>query len=135
MELHLLRDNAQPLYTEGKISIEGIFECFSLEPDLGDGGLDCAMPPGRYPIRIRWSTKFQKMLAHIDNVPGREAIEIHDGNTPKDTLGCVLPGRDREPGQVLQSDVARAQLQSKIAQAQAHQEPVWLTVENPPVEV
>lgn len=133
MRLQLLRDHTLPDGTSGRLSVEGVFECYSLEPKLGDYGENCAMPPGTYPVQIRYSPKFQKMLAHIDGVPGRSAIEIHDGNFVTDTEGCVLVGQERLEQTILHSDLARQALQSKIAIAQAKQQPVTISVENPTV--
>lgn len=136
MELHLTRDIADPSYTAGQLAVNGAPECFTLEPELGDGGIDCAVPVGRYPVYMRWSVKFQKRLAHVDAVQGRSAIEIHDGNTPANTEGCILVGVDRLAPDVLgHSDDARLALQNKIGTAIANSEQVWITVTNPAVAV
>lgn len=134
MELHLLRDSTSNEGTTGKLSVDGVFCCFTLELYLGDGGVGCAIPAGRYPVTMAFSPHMQMMLAHVNNVPGRTGILIHDGNTEKDTEGCILVGDDRiNPGFIAHSDAARMRLQSKIANARANGQDVWLTVENPPI--
>lgn len=134
MELQLVRDIRDATYTAGTLSVNGVFDCFTLEPYLGDGGVGCAIRPGRYPVYMRWSNKFKTRLAHVDAVPDRSAIEIHDGNHVTDTEGCILVGADRLAPDVLgHSDTARVALQHQIGAAIANGEMVWLTVTNPPV--
>jgi hypothetical protein len=41
------------------------------------------------------SPKFQRQVIRLKNVPGREAILIHVGNTIKHTDGCILVGERR----------------------------------------
>ncbi len=134
MELHLQRDSSSNEGTTGILDADGIFVAYTLELYLGDGGVGCAIPTGRYPVIMAWSPHFQERLAHVQNVPGRSDILIHDGNTDQDTEGCILVGLERlSPGEIAQSDLARLSLQKKIGTAIAQQEPVWLTVTNPPV--
>ncbi len=134
MDLSLQRDSTSNEGTTGKLAVNGVFLCYTLELYLGDGGVGCAIPEGRYPVVLAWSPHFQERLAHVLNVPGRSDILIHDGNTEKDTAGCILVGLERlEPGEIAESDRARLLLQNKIGTAIAQQEPVWITVTNPPV--
>lgn len=69
---------------------QGVF-CHTLEPPLGHPTHPC-IPLGTYPLKISWSPKFKADLPHILDVPGRSAIEIHVGNAPEDTEGCILVG-------------------------------------------
>ena len=41
----------------------------------------------------------------IDNVKGYSGIRIHSGNTAKDTEGCLIVGKNKEVGKVLESRV------------------------------
>lgn len=62
------------------------------------------IPAGTYPLRLRtvgkkhadylkhYGSHFHKGMVEIAEVPGREFIELHVGNTIADTLGCSLPG-------------------------------------------
>jgi hypothetical protein len=134
VELNLQRDSTSNEGTTGKLSVNGVWQCFTLELYLGDYGVGCAIHPGRYPVTMAFSPHFQMMLPHVNNVPGRTGILIHDGNTEKDTEGCILVGQERlNPGEIADSNAARLALQSKIANARANGEDVWLDVENPPV--
>lgn len=52
-----------------------------------------AIPTGRYRLTMRYSPKYKRWLPYLNDVMGFEYIMIHSGNTIKDTLGCLLPGR------------------------------------------
>jgi len=80
----------------GWLLIGGRRFCWTLEPSP-TAPAHPAMPEGTYPLRLRYSPHFSMDLPHVDEVPGRSAIEIHAGNVPADTKGCVLVG-DRGPG-------------------------------------
>lgn len=129
MQLTLSRDIFGPTYTAGRLAVDGVPECFTVELATGDGGVGCAIPEGTFRVQMAWSPHFQTRLAHVEHVPGRTGIEIHDGNTPKDTDGCILVGVDRlAPDLLGHSEVARQALQAKIGRAVAEGEAVWLTV-------
>lgn len=56
---------------------------------------------GRYKLAPRLSPKFGRTW-QVKDVPGRDQILIHAGNTQKDTHGCILVGLqfgilDKEP--------------------------------------
>ena len=69
----------------GQLLINTFHECYTLEP---------AKPivAGTYDLTIRWSNHFQRLMPHVENVPGHAGIEIHWGNTSKDTELCTLVG-------------------------------------------
>ena len=62
-----------------------------------------AIPTGIYPVTITYSPKFKKNLPLLLNVKGYEGVRIHQGNTDKDTLGCILVGQNKQVGKVLNS--------------------------------
>lgn len=49
------------------------------------------IPKGKYELVAYSSQKFGRTF-QVMNVPGRDAILIHAGNTHKDTHGCILLG-------------------------------------------
>lgn len=48
------------------------------------------IPEGSYHVLRDHTGKFQVYAIH--NVPGRSSIEMHVGNYPKDSKGCILIG-------------------------------------------
>jgi Family of unknown function (DUF5675) len=66
--------------------------------------LSC-MPLGTYMARLGWSDHFQRQLYHLQGVPGRDAIEIHNANFCGDVtlgkksqvLGCMAIGNSVGP--------------------------------------
>ena len=117
MRLTVLRIANKPTYTIGKLYIDGCYYCDVLE-DV-DRGLDddmeeseilkkkvkgqTAIPTGTYPVKITYSPKYKKNMPLIENVKGYSGIRIHSGNTHKDTEGCLLVGKNKEVGKVLES--------------------------------
>ncbi|WP_420147501.1 DUF5675 family protein [Spirosoma sp.] len=51
-----------------------------------------AIPSGRYQLKLTHSTRFNKLMPELLNVPGFGGIRIHPGNYVTDTEGCLLPG-------------------------------------------
>ena len=94
------------LYYKDLQTIYPKFLCFTLEDkcrDLNfDGDLDdkgeakvfgeTAIPSGTYEMKMRYSPSFKMTTPHLLNVPGFQYILIHWGNSPKDSLGCLLTG-------------------------------------------
>jgi hypothetical protein len=85
--------------------------CFStLEPEWKNNAANIScIPEGQYLCKRIDSPKHGDTF-QVMNVPERNYIEIHSGNTEVDTEGCILLGM--EPGEV---DGKRAILSSKAA--------------------
>ena len=100
MKLKLIRpDTCGANATIGKLFVDGVFECYTLEDvdrDLENGGtkvFGCtAIPRGKYKVIVTNSNRFKRMLPEIIGVPQFEGVRIHSGNKPEDTEGCVLVG-------------------------------------------
>lgn len=60
-------------------------------PDRGNIEKESCIPEGFYQGISYSSKKFKKAFL-ITNVPNRDNILIHAGNTTKDTTGCILVG-------------------------------------------
>jgi hypothetical protein len=73
-------------------SEKGRRECVSLEPPA-HGEHPC-IPAGEYICERRHSAAHHGIVFGVLDVPGRSDIEIHVGNLPCDTLGCILLGLD-----------------------------------------
>jgi len=136
MELMLQREPSADGCTIGKLSIDGGFECFTLEDVFRDGPKiadQTAIPPGRYQVVITMSNRFGRMLPLLVAVPGYEGVRIHPGKTAADTSGCILVGKSRANDSIMSSRLAMEQLQRKIAGALARSQDVFITVVNPVV--
>lgn len=72
------------------------------------------IPEGAYTVKMQFSTRFNRDLPTLQNVPGRSHILIHVGNFPKDTEGCLLVGTDRGQNSVLNSKVALTKLLDSV---------------------
>ena len=104
-------------YTIGKLYLNNQYICDTLEDT--DRGLtndmsvteikskkvygETAIPTGTYKLIVDYSPKYKKMMPHILDVKGFDGIRIHSGNTSKDSLGCILVGKNKEVGKVLDS--------------------------------
>ena len=87
-----------------------------------------AIPEGRYAVVISFSPKMQQWLPILLCGPKFEGIRIHAGNCSEDTEGCILVGKNREVGKVLDSRIWVHRLKQKIVEAKYKGEPVWITI-------
>ena len=117
MRLTLKRIANKKDYCIGKLYINGQYFCDTLE-DV-DRGLDdvmteeeiksikqygtTAIPVGIYTVLLTYSPKYKKIMPLINNVKGYSGIRIHSGNTSKDTLGCLLVGKNTVVGRLTDS--------------------------------
>ncbi len=94
MNLVLIREASQGNSTLGKLYIDGVFECYTLEDIVRKTKIagETAINAGKYKIIINMSNRFKKMLPLLLDVPGFEGVRIHPGNTAQDTEGCILVG-------------------------------------------
>lgn len=97
--MQLIRESFTDTSTEGKLFVNGTFECYTLEDydrEIEKGNEKVygktAIPRGIYNIDITFSNHFKKRLPLLINVPNFEGIRIHAGNTSEDTEGCILVG-------------------------------------------
>jgi hypothetical protein len=97
MLISIIRDIYSPQSTLGKLALDGVFQCFTLEEPEGDssGLAPYCIKAGTYRGKMGWSNHFQRVVPHILDVPNRTWIEIHIGDFPGDTKGCVLVGQQR----------------------------------------
>ncbi len=71
--------------------------------DPGEGKIygETAIPCGTYQVIVTWSSKFEKRLPELLNVPGFTNIRIHAGANAKHTEGCILVGENKAKGQLV----------------------------------
>lgn len=95
MELKLVRDKTSGNSTTGKLYVNGVFECYTLEDEVRDKKLPgiTAIGTGKYKVIIDMSNRFKRLLPLLLNVPNFAGVRIHPGNTSEDTEGCILVGQ------------------------------------------
>ncbi len=151
MELILERIAKRKTYTIGRLyirrqvideylpGIENQYFCDTLEPtwrDYANGAYKVkgrsAIPEGRYAVVISYSPKLKQwlpiLLGDLEFNRKWQGIRIHAGNTAKDTEGCILVGKNREVGRVLDSRKWLHRLKQKIVEAKDRGEAVWMTI-------
>ena len=130
MKVKVERRWPKPTYTIGRLYIDGIYYCNTLEDR--DRGLkqtdplayitakkvagETAIPKGTYGVAmnvtspkyagVAWYWNFcQGKMPRLLNVPGFDGILIHPGgsNGPLDTRGCILVGKNMKVGKLTDS--------------------------------
>lgn len=80
-----------------------LWQAHSIELPWRDNAPDLScIDPGVYVAKYLWSDHFQRKVYHLQNVPGRSAVELHVGNVAGDTtkgfksdvLGCTVFGTE-----------------------------------------
>lgn len=91
-QLRLVRVSEHLNATLGVLVVDGQPIFSTLEDKWNDNErLISCIPCGQYLVKRHVSPKFGECFQVVD-VPGRDAILIHAGNTHKDTHGCILLG-------------------------------------------
>lgn len=140
-------------YAIGKLYVNGIYECDTLEDT--DRGLtkdsplseiqskkvygETAIPTGTYKIDMNtvspkfkdrsWAKFCGGKLPRLIDVPGYSGVLIHVGNKPADTLGCILVGDNKIKGQVINSTSTFQELYSLMLKAKVAGEEITITIE------
>lgn len=91
-QLRLVRVSEHLNATLGVLCVDGQPTFSTLEDAWNDNErmISC-IPCGKYQVVRYNSPKFGECF-QVKDVPGRDAILIHAGNTHKDTHGCILLG-------------------------------------------
>jgi hypothetical protein len=123
--------------TPGNLFVDGEAQCYTLEPPRFYQGFEnvhqkCCILPGTYEVVLVHSPKFGRVMPLLLNVPGRSAIEIHQGNLVTDTEGCILLGAYRTTlCEITGSVVAFKAVFEKLQAAVAAGEKISITISNP----
>lgn len=133
MKLRLRRIALKETYTIGKLEVwknnQWVYLCDTIEDkvrDINKNGkfddsekkvpLETAIPYGTYVITMNvispkysnyskypFARKFHAYMPRLVNVPSFEGVLIHPGNSAKDTAGCILVGKNKVVGKVVES--------------------------------
>lgn len=139
MKLTVKRIAKKPTYTIGKLYIDGVYFCDTVEDT--DRGLfqgqsldlikkikipnKTAIPTGTYKLTLNVvSPKYSKKAIYQEickgrvprllDVPGYEGVLIHIGNSADDSSGCILVGQNKVVGKVINSTETFRKLYNKI---------------------
>lgn len=139
MKLTLRRIAKKSTYTIGKLYIDGVYFCDTIEDT--DRGLyqgqsletikkikvyaKTAIPRGTYKVTLNVvSPKFSQKKIYQDickgkvprllDVPGYEGVLIHIGNSAEGSAGCILVGENKIVGRVINSTETFRKLYNKI---------------------
>lgn len=131
MKLQLRRLYPRPDYTIGKLYVDGVYFCDTIEDT--DRGLYqtmslaeiqakkkqdiTAIPYGKYKVVLSMSPRFRKILPEILNVPGFVGVRIHSGNTQYDSSGCLILGKNTVKGKVTNSRYYVAEFIKRLEKA------------------
>lgn len=141
MRLELTRIYKGRDYTIGRLYVDGVYLCDTLEDT--DRGLSSAMtsaeikalkvfgktaiPRGMYFVdmqtvsprfRLRkWAKAHGGRVPRLQGVRGFDGVLIHPGNTAADTDGCILVGKNKVKGKVLDSTATYLELFKRMDEA------------------
>ena len=102
--------------TIGELTIDGKFECYTLEDKERDVKIkgETAISKGTYKVIINQSNRFKKLLPLLLNVPNFDGVRIHPGNSNHDTEGCILVGQSISKDYISKSRKAFEKLFKKM---------------------
>lgn len=117
IELLLKRIFFNDYYTIGRLSIDGVYFCDTIEDrnrdlnkdgDLNDEGEGKVMhktciPFGKYRVVVNRSPTFKRLLPRLLDVPHFSGILIHNGVDETSSSGCIIVGRNTIKGKVTES--------------------------------
>lgn len=130
-------------YTISRVFIDGVrqkYECLEdkdrgLTQDMDIKQIEkvkvygeTAIPSGTYEVVWSHSPRFKRFMPLLMNVPGFSGIRIHSGNTAKDSLGCLLIGRNTKVGKVTDSRKYTDRLYNVIRDTYNKGEKITITI-------
>lgn len=137
MKLTLKRIALRPTYTIGKLYIDDVYFCDTIEDTVRDlnknGKFDngekkvyskTAIPYGTYEITTSvvsprfkdrvWAKPYGGKIPRLINVPSFDGVLIHPGSSADDTSGCLLVGKNTIVGRLTDSQKTFHALMQKI---------------------
>ena len=118
VNLLIIRNTFTDVSTIGNLYLDGEWLCDTLElPYLDNQRNISCIPEGQYKVRLRTareSATRDYLHLLVQDVPNRDYILFHIGNSAKDTRGCVLVGIGTEQDFVKNSTLAMGLLMKEI---------------------
>ena len=110
INLLILRETFTDNSTIGELFLNGEKMCDTLELPYRDNqrSISC-IPTGEYKVRLRYpreSATRDYLHLLVEEVPNRDYILFHRGNTAKDSRGCILVGQGTQQDIVHNSTLA-----------------------------
>lgn len=143
MKLTLKRVALKQRYCIGKLYVDGVPFCDTLEPtnrdtnkdgdlnDVGEGKVygRTAIPYGEYEVVIDYSPKFGRRLPRLIEVPHFTGVLVHRGNTAQDTAGCILVGENTAVGRLTNSTKYEIELIKRLDEVTERNEKITIKIE------
>jgi hypothetical protein len=109
MRLTIIRDTYTSKSTIGRLFIDGVEFCYTLEDIVRPEGIkvygETAIPEGEYSMTMSYSNRFKELMPLVYNKPDLSVrdhkgvsfrgIRIHSGNKAEHTHGCILLGNSK----------------------------------------
>ena len=153
MKIKVERRWPKVTYTIGRLYIDGIFYCNTLEDR--DRGLmqtdplsdilkrkiagETAIPKGTYEVAmnvtspkyagVAWYYNFCRgKMPRLKDVPGFDGILIHPGTSALDTKGCILVGKNTKVGKLTDSRACFQEIYKQMKEAADHGEKITIEI-------
>ena len=130
MKMVIISSPSSAECTMGKLSIDGVFFCHTLEDVVRSVKIKgmTAIPAGIYEVIINNSGRFGRPMPLLLDVPGYAGVRIHVGNSAKDTEGCILVGYEKGKDAIYKSKNAYADLFERLKKAMNENEKVTIEI-------
>ncbi|HEX6553096.1 MAG TPA: DUF5675 family protein, partial [Ktedonobacteraceae bacterium] len=116
VRIEIQRDHETRRSTMGWLTI-GDLQLGVIELPWNNNNTDTSrIPAGTYPAYIRTDGP-KGWRIELENTDPRVHVQIHRGNTPDDSKGCILPGMTRDQDRVNDSGAAMQLIQQAIINA------------------
>lgn len=147
MEIVLKRIARKQDYTIGKLYIGGTYFCDTIEDRdrffFGEKKVmhKTAIPCGRYEIEQNvvsprfgnkepYKSVCNGYVPRLKNVPQFDGVLVHCGNSADDSSGCILLGKNKVKGMVLNSrSTWTSWMQKYMLPSKAKKEKVYITIQ------
>ena len=134
VNLLIIRDTFTDESTMGELFVEGEKFCDTLElPYLDNKKSVSCIPVGEYSVRFRYpreSATRDYLHLLVKDVPNRDYILFHRGNSAKDTRGCILVGYGSQHNKVNNSTLAMDLLIKELINCGKRTQNIKLIIKN-----